>query len=134
MLIGLISDTHIPYDAEKLPDSLDQIFDGVDLIPYLTGEQEGIPHEVFYWKADHIQAMWRDGWKYLLSTRDNWIELYNIAEDKYEKINLYLVNPKILENMQEGYNEWLKGTVPPLWPRVMDHKFIIEGKEYLFPA
>jgi arylsulfatase A-like enzyme len=112
----------------------DRVYDGVDLIPYLNGEVEGIPHEVFYWKADHIHAMRRGGWKYLLSTRDKWIELYNIAEDRYEKINLYLVNPEILEEMQEGYNEWLKGTVPPLWPRVMDHRFIIDGKEYLFPA
>ena len=32
MLIGLISDTHIPYDAEKLPEKLGQIFRGVDLI------------------------------------------------------------------------------------------------------
>ncbi|MGW8315777.1 MAG: sulfatase-like hydrolase/transferase [Bacteroidales bacterium] len=112
----------------------DRVYDGVDLMPYLTGEEEGIPHEVFYWKADHIHAMRKGGWKYLLSTRDKWIELYNIAEDKYEKINLYLVNPEILDEMQEGYKEWLKGTVPPLWPRVMDHRFIIDGKEYLFPA
>jgi len=32
MLIGLISDTHIPYDAEKLPQNLGQIFYNVDLI------------------------------------------------------------------------------------------------------
>ena len=112
----------------------DRVFDGVDLVPYLNGKATGAPHEVFYWKADHIHAMRRDGWKYMLSTRDNWIELYNISEDRYEQINLYLVNPEILETMREGYNEWLKGTVPPLWPRVMDHRFIIDGKEYLFPA
>ena len=112
----------------------DRVFDGVDLIPYLNGKMGEASHEVFYWKADHIHAMRKDGWKYLLSTRDNWIELYNIAEDRFEKINLYLVNPEILEKMQEGYNEWLKGTIPPLWPRVMDHRFTIEGREYLFPA
>lgn len=32
MLIGLISDTHIPYDVEKLPENLDRVFGGVDLI------------------------------------------------------------------------------------------------------
>ena len=112
----------------------DRVFDGVDLIPYLKGESEGVPHEVFYWKADHIQAMRSGGWKFLLSTRDNWIELYNIAEDRFEKINLYLVKPEILDILQQGYNDWLKGTEPALWPRLMDHKFIIDGKEYLFPA
>jgi len=121
-------------EVAECPLPPDRVFDGVNLIPYLNQELQGEPHEVFYWKADHIHAMRRDGWKYMLSTRDKWIELYNIAEDKYEKINLYLVNPEILEAMQEGYQEWLKGTVPPLWPRVMDHKFTIDGKDYLFPA
>lgn len=115
-----------------LPD--DRIYDGVDLIPYLTKETPGIPHEVFYWKADHIQAMRKGDWKYLLSTRDNWIELYNIKEDKYERIDLNKVNPEVFEELQEGYQEWLKEISPPLWPRLMDHKFTIDGKEYLFPA
>jgi arylsulfatase A-like enzyme len=112
----------------------DRVFDGVDLIPYLNREVKGVPHEVFYWKADHIQAMKSGGWKFLQSTRDNWIELYNIAEDRFEKINLYLVKPEILDILQQGYNDWLKGTEPALWPRLMDHRFTIDGKEYLFPA
>lgn len=32
MLIGLLSDTHIPDHAKKLPDQLEEVFRGVDLI------------------------------------------------------------------------------------------------------
>ena len=32
MLIGLLSDTHIPYHAKELPKQLEQVFHGVDLI------------------------------------------------------------------------------------------------------
>ena len=112
----------------------DRVYDGVNLIPYLNKETEGIPHNVFYWKSDHIQAMRKGDWKFLLSTRDNWIELYNLKEDKYERIDLNKLKPEVLKELQDGYNEWLKGISPPAWPRLMDHKFIIEGKEYLFPA
>jgi arylsulfatase A-like enzyme len=115
-----------------LPD--DRIYDGVNLVPFVNEETQAVPHNVFYWKADHIHAMRKGDWKFLLSTRDKWIELYNIADDKYERINLNEVNPEVLKELQEGYDEWLKGTQAPLWPRLMDHKFTIDGKEYLFPA
>jgi arylsulfatase A-like enzyme len=112
----------------------DRTFDGVNLIPYLTNEKHGWPHEVFYWKADHIQAMRTKDWKFLMSTRDNWIELYNISEDKYEQFDLYGEKPDTLKNMLRRYDKWKLELQPPLWPRIMDHKFTIDGKEYLFPA
>jgi arylsulfatase A-like enzyme len=116
----------------RLPD--DRVYDGIDLLPYLTGEAVGFPHDVFYWKADHINAMRSGGWKYLQSIRDGWIELYNIGEDKYEKIDLRNVRPEVLDQLQKRFEEWLKDIPPPLWPRIMDYKIVIDGKEYLFPA
>ena len=115
-----------------LPD--DRIYDGVNLVPYLNNEKTGWPHEVFYWKADHIQAMRNKNWKFLMSTRDNWIELYNISKDKYEQYDVYGEKPDTLEQMLRQYDEWKMKLHPPLWPRLMDHKFTIDGKEYLFPA
>jgi arylsulfatase A-like enzyme len=116
----------------RLPD--DRVYDGTDLLPYLTGKKEGLPHENFYWKADHIHAMRSGDWKYLESIRDGWIELYNISEDKYEKFDLRDISPGILIQLKKQFGEWEKDIPPPLWPRIMDYRFIIDGKEYLFPA
>jgi arylsulfatase A-like enzyme len=116
----------------KLPD--ERVYDGVDLLPYLTGNKEGLPHDKFYWKADHINAMRSGQWKFLQSIRDGWIELYNVGEDKYEKIDLHYVKPEVLDQLQKQFDIWLKDIPPPLWPRIMDYKIIIDGKEYLFPA
>jgi len=115
-----------------LPD--DRVFDGIDLLPFLTGKNDGMPHENFYWKADHIHAMRSSEWKYLQSIRDGWIELYNIKEDKYEKIDLRNARPDELLQLQEQFDIWKKDLMPPLWPRIMDYKIIIDGKVYLFPA
>jgi arylsulfatase A-like enzyme len=112
----------------------DRKFDGVNLIPYVKGEKEGWPHEAFYWKADHIQAMRTKDWKFLMSTRDHWIELYNIKEDKYEQFDLYEIKSDTLKELLIEYDKWKEQLHPPLWPRLMDHKFIIDGKVYLFPA
>ena len=112
----------------------DRVFDGVNLIPFVNNENTGIPHNVFYWKADHIEAMRRGNWKFLLSTRNKWLELYNIKEDKYEHYDLHDVNPDTLEVLRQEFDVWKGQLEAPLWPRLMDHKFTIDGKEYLFPA
>jgi arylsulfatase A-like enzyme len=115
-----------------LPD--DRVYDGVDLLPYLAGGREGSPHENFYWKADHIRAMRKGDWKYLQSTRDGWIELYNLREDRYERIDLHSIKPDVLIELEEKFEKWKKELQPALWPRIMDYKIMIDGKEYLFPA
>ena len=73
-------------------------------------------------------------WKYLQSIRDGWVELYNLREDRYEKIDLHTLDPEEMIRLQELFDNWDKGTMKPLWPRIMDYKIIINGKEYLFPA
>jgi hypothetical protein len=73
-------------------------------------------------------------WKCLQSVRDGWIELYNLKEDRYETIDLHNVRPDELARLKEMFEKWEKELMPPLWPRIMDYKIIINGTEYLFPA
>ncbi len=120
--------------AAECPLPADRVYDGVNLMPYVTGKNKEKPHNAFYWKADHIHAMRKDDWKFILSTRDDWLELYNMKTDKFEHINLKTERPEILLELQKDFTEWSKDLPGPLWPRIMDHKFIIDGKEYFFPA
>jgi arylsulfatase A-like enzyme len=115
-----------------LPD--DRVYDGVNLLPYLSGENKNDPHEVFYWRSDHIHAMRKGDYKFLMSTRDNWAELYKISEDKYEKYDLSREHPEIIDELQIDYDKWQKDLKEPLWPRIMDKRVVIDGKTYLFPA
>jgi arylsulfatase A-like enzyme len=115
-----------------LPD--DRVYDGTDLMPFLSGSIPGAPHDRFYWKADHIRAMRMGDWKYLQSVRDGWIELYNLREDRYESIDLHNLKPDELKGLREMFDQWNRDLMPPLWPRIMDYKITIGGKEYLFPA
>ncbi len=114
----------------------DRAYDGVDLMPFLTKEKEGQPHDQLFWRCDHIWAV-RDGaYKLILSTRDGWAELYNIEKDQSESYNLKAEMPDLYQRLLELHQDWQLENLPdkPLWPRIMDHRFIIEGKEYLFPA
>ena len=114
----------------------DREYDGVDLIPYVTGSNEGQPHERLFWRADHIWAI-RDGkYKLILSTRDGWAELHDLEVDKSEQINLREQMPELFEKLREEHQQWQKDNLhkKPMWPRIMDKRFVLDGQEYLFPA
>ncbi len=114
----------------------DREYDGVDLIPYLTGKNDGRPHDQLFWRCDHIWAI-RDGdYKLILSTRDGWAELYDLKSDKSESYNLKEQMPELYEKLYQMHRNWQQDNLPdkPMWPRIMDHKFVLDGKEYLFPA
>lgn len=115
---------------------IDRDYDGVDLIPYITGKNKGRPHEHLFWRADHIWAI-RDGdYKLILSTRDGWAELYDLRKDISETFDLKDQMPDLYEKLYQKHHEWQQTNLPekPMWPRIMDKKFVIDGKEYLFPA
>ncbi|UKN00658.1 sulfatase-like hydrolase/transferase [Paracrocinitomix mangrovi] len=109
--------------------------DGVDLIPFILGTDKTKPHEVLYWRTDHIQAIQSEKWKLILSTRDNWMHLYDLENDISERFDLKSTQPQRLEKLQSLFEEWNKELpIKPLWPRLMDRKFDIDSASYYFPA
>lgn len=115
----------------------DRIYDGVNLLPFLNGQMgEARPHERLFWRCDHIWAI-RDGdYKLILSARDGWAELYHLAEDRYETINLASDMPELMATLRRLHAEWQEDNLPPepLWPRLVDHRFVIDGRSYRFPS
>ncbi len=63
--------------------------DGINLIPFLTNEKSGEPHETLYWKNATYQAIIHNDWKLIRSKFPNEQEyLYNLKNDPYEQNNL----------------------------------------------
>jgi hypothetical protein len=71
-----------------------------------------------------------------LSTRDGWAELHDLEVDKSEQINLREQMPELYEKLREEHQQWQKEKLhkKPMWPRIMDKRFVLDGQEYLFPA
>ncbi len=118
----------------KLPE--DRKYDGVDLVPYISKENSERPHEHFFWRADHIWVIRDMDYKLILSTRDGWAELYDMKDNNFEEINIKDEMPELYEELLQKHQDWQDSELPekPMWPRIMDKKFVINGKEYLFPA
>ena len=89
--------------------------DGVNLLPFLSGEKSGSPHEALYWrfniwsdKPDLNRWAIRQGdWVLLhnLVGRSP-IELHHLAEDEGQARNLARSNPTKLQELQKRFDVW----------------------------
>lgn len=80
-------------------------FRGVNIIHFLTGQNDKIPHESMEWKYTVGSAI-RDGdWK-LISLPDRLPMLYNLSDDISEQNNVADHNPERTEEMLKRLGKW----------------------------
>lgn len=86
--------------------------DGVDLMPYLTGQNPGMPHNTLFWKNENQGAV-RDGnWKLLINQWEPRLQLYNLAEDIGEVVDISDENPDKVEHIYNQWLQWSEGLPP----------------------
>lgn len=81
-----------------MPD--DRKVDGVNLMPYITGDLTGEPHDVLFWRQGYYQAVLAKGWKMMVSDRPDKVWLYHLAEDPTEQKNLADKQPDKVAELQ----------------------------------
>lgn len=95
------------------------IRDGVNLIPFLTGENANTPHEKLYWRSMEQGALRMGDWKILKKKLgkgkvSKWM-LFNLQKDIGEKNNLANENPEKLKEMVSEWEKQNSEMVDPLW-------------------
>jgi arylsulfatase A-like enzyme len=88
--------------------------DGVDLEPFVTGENQGRPHQTLFWKKDVRAAVRNGDWK-LIRFPDRPAELYNITDDMTEHTNLAADHPGKVKEMFKQIYEWELTLERPRW-------------------
>jgi arylsulfatase A-like enzyme len=102
--------------------------DGVNLLPYVTGEKKDAPHEALYWRFGQQLAIRKGDWKLVkapgggveggekagIATTEG-AQLYNLANDLGEKTNLAQQEPGKFKELAAAWDEWNKGNIAPKW-------------------
>ena len=101
--------------------------DGVNLLPVLTGEKPGAPHDALYWRfrfppnqpALYRWAIRQGDWKLVKNNREP-VSLYHLATDIGETKNLAAEQPDRVAAMKAAWQRWDAQNMEPLWtePRV----------------
>lgn len=82
----------------------DPALDGVNLVPYLTGEKSGVPHDALYWRW-RSQAAIHDGrWKLVLLGSERYLFDTDAADG--ETRNLVTQQPEIAGRLMAKLRAW----------------------------
>jgi arylsulfatase A-like enzyme len=74
--------------------------DGVNVIPFLNGKNQGRIHDRVYWRMSGGKTALRQGdWKLIRSGEKQPFELYHLASDERESMDLAAAEPAILAEM-----------------------------------
>lgn len=92
--------------------------DGVDLLPYLAGEQKGRPHETLFWRVGKRAALRHRDWKIVREPHRGkagpW-HLYHLAEDISETQDLAESQRSILNDLVDLWEEYDQDMIEPLF-------------------
>jgi arylsulfatase A-like enzyme len=93
--------------------------DGVNLLPYLTGEKTEQPHETLYWRYGDQWAVRHGDWKLVAGNGGDLKngELYNLAEDIGESRNRAADMPDKTKELKSLWDQWNAEQAPPSFPK-----------------
>ena len=97
-----------------LPD--DRVYDGVNLLPHLSGDEADPPHQFLYWRQQGgVDFAVRD-LRYKLVRHENGpVELFDLQADVGETTNIIRSRRLEYSRLLEAFFNWNSQMVPPLW-------------------
>ncbi|MDF7825390.1 sulfatase-like hydrolase/transferase [Pontiellaceae bacterium B12227] len=88
--------------------------DGVDLLPYLKGDNKERPHQALHWKMETRGAIRNGDWK-LLRFPDRPARLHNLADDPGEQVDLAAKHPELVKELFKKQFAWEMELQRPLF-------------------
>jgi arylsulfatase A-like enzyme len=114
--------------AARVPMDRKASFDGVNLLPFLTGRSRGVPHSALYWRLGAMMAIRKGDWK-LVKMHDRpfegnpeelsdltGAELYNLKDDRTEKNDVAAAHRDRVRDLAEAWQRWNTQLQKPAWP------------------
>ncbi len=96
----------------KLP--TDRPMDGVNLLPYATGEKSDPPHDLLFWRMRQNKAVRKGNWKLVVAGATP-PQLFDLSKDIAEANDLAAQKPDVVKELSNALAKWESQMVPPLW-------------------
>jgi len=101
--------------------------DGVDLLPYATGERDGRPHETLFWRSGYYRVVRHGDWKLQVTERpEGAVWLYDLAADPTERENLAEARPEKVAELRALLDVHEADAVEPLYPYALEGAIAVD--------
>ena len=95
------------------------MFDGVNLLPYLSGEESGRPHDVLFWRLGANSALRKGDWKLVKQAERGQgtlaFQLFDLGKDTSETTDLAGQRPEVVKELRAEYERLDARMLPPVW-------------------
>ena len=98
----------------------DRKIDGVDLLPYVTGQVAGSPHDRLYWRSGSYRTVLAGNWKLHVTETPPKDWLYNLADDPAEKKNVAARQSAKVRELKAHLTAFDKDQSKSLWPSMIE--------------
>ena len=104
----------------------DRPYDGVNLMPFLTGKNKQGPHEVLCWRNGENAGVRKGNWKLFKGGDKYW--LYDLTKDQGEQQSVADKHPQVVEDLKKELQKWEAQMKAPLWPcRPAGGDWLVDG-------
>jgi arylsulfatase A-like enzyme len=100
--------------------------DGVNLVPFVTGETEGPPHQTMFWRSGGYRVLLAGDWKIQVNDNPGKTWLYDLKSDPTEQTNQATTNPDKLTEMKTLLDQVNGEQAKPLWPSLQEGAIAID--------
>jgi len=104
----------------------DRVIDGVDLLPFVTGQNTSQPHKDLFWRSGNYRVVLAGGWKLQRMTQPEKQFLFNLGADPTEQHNLVASEPEKLKELRYLMDRIDQQQAKPLWPSVLSGAIAID--------
>jgi arylsulfatase A-like enzyme len=94
----------------------DRKYDSVNLLPFLSGEKPGAPHDRLFWRTSNGQWATREGMAKLVRQSGKSDEFYDLGADIGEATDLAAAKPDATKQLAGALDAWNKELVSPAFP------------------
>jgi arylsulfatase A-like enzyme len=129
--------TSVTAAGGRLP--TDRVYDGVDIMPYMTGRKSGTPHDMLMWRRLPLFSVRQGDWKLWESVNDKtgkygeYKLLFNLRDDLNETTDQAARHPEKVRELENLARQWSTAMLDPKWPSNRPIRFDVCGTPFVLP-
>ena len=97
-------------------------FDGVELLPYLSGANPSPPHDALFWRSGEQWAVRAGNHKLTRADVSAPAKLFDLSKDAGESHDLAATNPDLAASLKARYDQWNATLAAPLWRDIPEER------------
>ncbi|PZO52430.1 MAG: sulfatase [Alphaproteobacteria bacterium] len=94
--------------------------DGVNLLPFLSGETRTPPHDVLFWRSGPYRVVRAGDWKLQVAETPNRVWLFNLRDDPTEQRDVSAQHPERVAELRALIEAQNAAMPAPLWPALIE--------------